>query len=129
MPLENPELFGLVLGGFFLTIFLISTLISYIYLSAVTMTLSKKLKRGTPWVAWVPIAQFFVLAKVAKTPWWSALAYILLIWTGIIPLAIMIWWFWNLAEARKYPGWISLLLLVPVIQIIIPGLIAWVDQK
>jgi len=35
---------------------------------------------------------------------------------------------WRICEVRNKPGWLSLLMLVPVANLIIPGILAFVDS-
>jgi hypothetical protein len=38
---------------------------------------------------------------------------------------IMIYFWWKIAEAIKKPGWWSLLLLIPIVNFVIVGIMAW----
>ena len=119
----------------FLAIALVVGLIMYVYSALVYMTLSKKLKRGPAWLAWIPIANIFLIPILAKKNWvWG---FIMLV--PIVNLIFFIYWTWIIFEDRKYPGWLSLMPLlgfIPVIgflagigYLITLGIVAWVDRK
>ena len=119
--------------GFFL-IFLIAVAV-YVYTAFVWMTIAKKLKYDKPWLAWIPVANFFLFPILAKKKWtWG---FIVLV--PIVNIVFMIIWTWNIYEQRKYPGWLSLapiISIIPVIgglgalaQFVIWGLVAWSDRK
>ena len=113
------------------TLFLIIIIGLYVYTSWARMSISRKLKHKRPWLAWIPIANIYLMTQIAGVPWWTLF---IVIFGGMIPfvgppvsLGITIWWWWRIAEARNKPGWMSLLLLIPFVNLIIIGVIAWSD--
>jgi len=45
-------------------------------------------------------------------------------------LALMIWWWWKIAERRNRPGWWGILIgLIPVVNLILIGMLAWSDAS
>jgi len=44
---------------------------------------------------------------------------------GIAFAGVLIWFFWIIAERIKFPGWTSLLLLIPIANLIILGIWVW----
>ncbi|MFT4249938.1 MAG: hypothetical protein ACMXYD_01095 [Candidatus Woesearchaeota archaeon] len=129
-------LVGIGLGAIGLAAMLVLLLLAlavYIYTSWAIMTIAKKTKTTPAWLAWIPIANMFLLAKIAKTPWWTALIAIL---TGWIPFVgqfvlagIIIYWFWLIAERRKYDGWMGILMIIPIVNLVILGVLAFADKK
>ena len=119
----------------FLVIFLIVAVALYVYFALVLSTLAKKMgKKDLAWLAWVPIANLAMFPILAKKEWpW---VFILLI--PIVNIVFLIIWTWAIFEARKYPGWLSLLPIlgfIPVIgwivdigSLVLWGLVAWRDQ-
>jgi len=107
----------------------------YVYTAFVWMTIAKKLKYDKPWLAWIPVANFFLFPILAKKNWvWG---FILLV--PIVNMVFLIIWTWNIYEQRKYPGWLSLAPIISIIpaigflgaiaQFVIWGLVAWSDRK
>lgn len=127
------------LAAGFAVFMLILALASYIYFALVYFTLARKLNTEPAWLAWVPIANIYLVWKMSGAPTWSIILLVVGIFASIIPfigwilafapMAMMIFWMWLIAEKRKYPGWISLLLLIPIANFVVPGVIAWVDRK
>ena len=112
-------------------VFIILGLAIYIYTSLALMTIAKKTKEGPGWFAWVPILNLVLMWKISKTPAWSWLlvlgAIIPIVGTFIV-LALMIWWWWKICERRGHAGWLAILYVIPVANLVIPGLVAWVDK-
>jgi hypothetical protein len=79
-------------------------------------------------MAWIPIANLYLVTQMAKlNGLWTL---ILLAWFipavgGLIVAGVGIWMFWRIAERIKMPGWTSLLLIVPIVNLIILGIYAW----
>jgi len=122
---------------FFLIIFVIG-IISYVFFSWAMMTTAKRMKTGSPWLAWIPVANFVLKAKMAKMHWWPMISFaaglavffigglfmafqlatvgmILFILGGIALLVFCVFsviWDWKICVARKRPGWWALLPLV-----------------
>jgi len=100
----------------------------YIYTSLALMAIAKRTKTKNPWMAWVPIVNFYLITQIAKL---SGL-WTLILLAGFIPsigslciTAVFVWMFWRTAERIKMPGWTSLLLIVPILNLIILGIYAW----
>jgi uncharacterized membrane protein YhaH (DUF805 family) len=110
------------LGGFFL-FFCIFGLGFYVYLSLAMQTIAQKTNTENAWLAWIPIANIFLMLMVAKKPlWWFILFLIPLV---NIVISIMVWM--AVAEARGKPNWWGVLMIVPVLGLIVPGYLAWAD--
>ena len=102
----------------------------YIYMAYALMTIADKTKTKDSWLAWIPIANLYLMTQIAKAEWWT---FIIVLVAGLIPLGflvswgIIIGWWWKIAERRGFPGWVSLLLLIPIVNFIAIGVIAWND--
>ena len=122
---------GAVALGFIFVALLIALAV-YIYTSWAVMTIAKKTKTEPAWLAWIPIANLFLLAKIADTPWWTALLAILLSWIPVIGqlafVAAFAYWFWFIAQKRGYDNWIGILMIIPVVNLILLGVLAWADK-
>ena len=128
----NGDIPAIVSG--FIGVFLFIGVAIYVYWALVWMTIAKKLNYDKPWLAWIPIANFFLLPILAKKGWtWG---FILLV--PIANAVFMIIWTWNIYEQRNYPGWLSLIVLgsfipivgffAPIANMVILGLVAWNDR-
>jgi len=107
----------------------------YVYSAFAWMTIAKKLKKKKiAWLAFVPIANYFLLPILAKKKWqWG---FMFLVPIANIVFAII--WTWKIYELRNYEGWLALIplfALIPFISIaalianlVIIGLVAWKDR-
>ncbi len=121
--------------GALIVLWIIITVALYVYMALVLMTIANKLKhKDVSWLAWIPIANFFLLPILAKKSW----AWGFILFVPIVNLIFGIIWIWNIFEQRNYPGWLSLAPLVGFIplvgwavsiaNLIIWGLVAWKDR-
>ncbi|MCX6737387.1 MAG: zinc ribbon domain-containing protein [Candidatus Parcubacteria bacterium] len=100
-------------------------LLGYIYLAVSLQVLAKKTGTENGWMAWIPIADIFLMINIAKKPlWWFIL---LLIPIVNIVIGIILWM--AIAERRGKEGWIGILLIVPIVGIAVPGYLAFFDAK
>jgi len=118
--------------GAFIGLFLIIVILAYVYFALALLTIAKKTKTKNEWLAWIPIANMYLMTQIAKVPWWTLL---IVLFAGVIPyigtlvaVGITVWWWWKIAEARKYPGWFGILMLIPLVNFVVIGIIAWKDH-
>jgi len=120
-----------ILGGFMATLGAFAILLTlgvYIFVAFALMAIARKTKTKNAWMAWIPIANFYLVTQMAKmNGLWTL---ILLAWFvpaigGLIVMGVGIWMFWRIAERIKMPGWTSLLLIVPIVNLIVLGIYAW----
>jgi Family of unknown function (DUF5684) len=86
-------------------------------------TIATKTATANSWLAWIPIANLFLLLSVARKPLWWFLLFLI----PLVNLIILIIVWMAVAEARHKPNWWGILLIVPVVNIIVPGYLAWAD--
>ncbi|HLD00916.1 MAG TPA: hypothetical protein VJC39_04170 [Candidatus Nanoarchaeia archaeon] len=121
-----PFFGGLFAGGIILMLVLMLGL--YVYSSMVLMTIAKKTKTKNPWMAWIPVANIYLMTQIAGLNGLWTLAILLPLIPFIGSLAMMgviVWWWWKIAEKRKFPAWLALLMLIPLVNLIVMGVIAW----
>ena len=116
------------LAGLMLLVLGIVFLAIYLYMAIALMTIGNKTKTKNSWLAFIPIANIYLMTQIAKVSgWWTLL--ILAAWIPIVgslalaALAIYLWWL--IAERRGRPGWWGILMIIPIINFIIVGLLAW----
>lgn len=112
-----------LLGGAMLMVTLILGAAFYVYFALALQTIATKTHTENPWLAWIPIANIFLMINIAKKPlWWFVL--MLIPFVNII-IGIILWM--AVAEARGKPGWWGILIIVPFVGLIVPGYLAWSD--
>jgi hypothetical protein len=111
------------IAGTMLLFFLAVGLAAYIYVALALQTIATKTATPNGWLAWIPIANIFLMLSIAKKPmWWFILCLVPLVNIVII---ILIWM--GVAEARHKPNWWGILMIVPIANLIVPGYLAWAD--
>ena len=118
---------GLIAIGILLLIFI--SIAVYVYVAFAWMTIAKKLKCKYYWLAWIPVANFFLLPLILKKKW----AWGFMIFVPIANIVFFILWTWKIFELRKYPGWLSLSVLFPkvggILYLVAIGFVAWKNRK
>ncbi len=105
----------------------------YVYFALAWSTIAKKLKYKRSWLAWIPFANLAMILQLGGFHW--ALIFLLLIpivgWIAILVLLIIA--SWRIFEKRKYPGWLSLSMVIPqvggILYLIAIGFVAWKDKR
>jgi hypothetical protein len=111
------------IAGTMIMVFVVFGLAAYVYISLALQTIATKTSTPNGWLAWIPIANIFLMLSVAKKPmWWFLLFLIPLV---NIVIAIMVWM--AVAEARHKPNWWGIMTIVPFVNIVVPGYLAWSD--
>lgn len=122
----SAAIIGVIMAA--LLVFLVIFLIVYIYVALALMGIAKKTRTPNSWMAWIPIANFYLITQMAGfSGWWTLilLAYIIPFIGPLLVMAVAIWMFWVIAEKIDMPGWTSLLLIIPIVNLIILGIYAW----
>jgi Family of unknown function (DUF5684) len=112
----------LFLGAFLYT-FLLIGLAAYVYMSLALQVIANKTNTPNGWLAWIPIANAFLLVMIAKKPLWWLLLFLI----PVVNLVILVMLWMGVAEARNKPNWWGILIIVPVANLIVPGYLAWAD--
>ena len=107
--------------GPYSTAYVILWLAVYAWMALCLHIIGNKTNTPNPWLAWIPIANFYLMCKVANKPgWWTSLFFIPLV---NIVIGIIIWM--GIAEARNQPSWLGILMIIPIVNFIIPGILAF----
>jgi len=107
----------------------------YIYFSLVYMKLAQKIGVRPAWLAWIPIANIYLISKMAQRHWWP----LLLIFTFVIPflnvvtlmifLTFNFFWHCRIFERVGRPAWWAVTLLIPgfgsMVFLVMLSLAAW----
>lgn len=107
---------------------LVVFLVTFVYWALATQSIAKRLKHDNPWWAWIPILNIVQITDLVKmSRWWTLIILALMVpfVGGFAVLAVLTWWWWIIAERLNYPGWYSLLLLIPIVNLIVLGMMAW----
>jgi hypothetical protein len=117
-------------GAIIVALAIILVIAIYIYSSLALMTIANKTRTKNAWLAWIPIANVYLIVQIARQEWWQIFAlalYFIPVIGGIALLAVMAFWYWKIAERRKKPGWLGILTIIPIVNLIVLGILAWAD--
>jgi len=96
-------------------------IVFYVYFALCLQALAKKTNTPNKWLAWIPVANIFLMVSIAKKPlWWFGL---LLVPIVNIVVGIILWM--AIAERVGKQNWIGLLIILPIVGIVVPGYLAF----
>jgi hypothetical protein len=105
------------------TIFWLILLATYAYFAFSIQIIANKTSTPNAWMAWVPILNVVLLCNIGDKPvWWVLLMFIPLV---NIVITVMIWM--GVSEARSKAPWLGVLMILPFLNLIIPGYLAFSD--
>lgn len=133
------DMIDVMAGGFagffvgFMLFIILLLIVVYIYCALVLMTIAKKTKTKDAWLAWIPIANVYLMTQIANVSgWWTlGILFVFVPFIGKLALvALMACLWWKIAEARKRPGWWGIVIaIVPLVNLVLMGFLAWDDKK
>jgi hypothetical protein len=136
--MANDMMTLLPYSGALLSVIALIWVAFYVYMALALMYVAKRLNDPQPWLAWIPIANLVLLARLAKMHWWPVLlliAFIIPILNFIAMFAFVVYviiWQWKICEARNRPGWWVILQFVPFIggiwTLVMWGILAWSEE-
>jgi hypothetical protein len=103
-------------------------LILYIYTALCLQAIANKTGTSSAWRAWIPIANLFLMCDIGGVSYlW--LLVLLLSFVPLLGMAVDIFFicyiWYNIAQARGKPAWLGILMLLPVINFIVMGYLAF----
>ena len=105
-------------GGMFVMFFWLAV---YAYYAVAQMKIAQKLGHPNPWFAWIPLLNMVQIIQMAQKPlWWFLLMFVPIV--NIICIAAL--WM-NVARRTGYSAIVGLLTLVPIVQFITLGMMAF----
>ena len=106
----------------------------WIFMSLAFMAIAKKDRQKNPEIAWIPFLGPRIIAyKSSEMHWWPWLLIIgffipiINFFAPIIFAVYIVVWNWRLFENVGKPGWWSILMLVPILNYVFAGIVAWSD--
>ena len=100
------------------------SVLPYVWTALCLHTIADKTDTPNGWLAWIPIANIYLMCKVADKPgWWLILFFIPLV---NIVVYLDIWM--TIAESRGQPSWLGLFMIVPIVNFIILGILAFTPE-
>lgn len=111
-------------------VILLAVALGYVYPCYCLMLIARKTHTGSGWLAWIPIANLFLMFRVGGLSYLWMLSF----FTMIIPLVgpfvvmgVMVYLWYSIVVSRSKPGWLVALLFVPFGYWILLGILAFTD--
>ncbi|HNZ84060.1 MAG TPA: hypothetical protein PLA41_02130 [Candidatus Pacearchaeota archaeon] len=109
-----------ILGMIAMTAFFV-TLAYFFVTGYLKYKIAKKMNIKEPWLAWIPGLDSFAIAQMAGLKWYYGFIFFL----GFsmrpsfssIYFAIVVFFWWKIAEKLKKPNWYAILMGIPLINI------------
>lgn len=125
----NSALFPQIAVGVALIVLLV-IIVFYVFGAICLQLIATKTQAGPVWMAWVPIANLFLMCTIAQIRfWWLLLflgAFIPYLHLNIICTTAFNGFVWyKIALARNKPGWIGVLSVIPIVHLIVMGYLAF----
>jgi hypothetical protein len=98
-------------------------ILGYVVISLSLMVMAKKEGIDNAWFAWIPILDIYLMTQIAGIEWW----YLLLMFIPCVNFFVAIYIWWQICEARGKPGVLSLLMLIPIANLLVPLFLAFTD--
>ncbi len=105
-------------GGMVLA--LVANALLYVYFGVTLMLIARKSSTPNPWLAWIPIANLFLLCNIARRPAW----WVLLLLVPVVNLVVLAMLWMAAAEVRDKPLWVGVLILLPILGLVVPAYLA-----
>lgn len=96
-------------------------IVLYIYNSLCLHKIANKTNTPYGWLAWLPIANLFLMLMIAKKSFWW---FLLLLIPLVNFICFLIIWM-DVAKSRNKPAWLGLLMAIPLANFIIMGYLAF----
>ena len=100
---------------------LIGWIVVYGWMALCLHVIANKTSTQNGWLAWIPIANIYLLCKIGRKPgWWTILLFIPLV-NIVIGILVCI----NVARIRQRSSWLGVLMMIPFINVIPFGVLAF----
>jgi len=100
----------------------IINIVTYIFVAFCLHMIARKTKTEHGWLAWIPIANVYLMCKIAERPWWWVLV---LIFVPIVNIVFLVIVWMGIAEARDKNKWLGILIIVPIANYVLFGYLAF----
>lgn len=100
-------------------------IIAYVWWGICTHIIADKTGTPNPWLAWIPIANIYLMCKIADmSGWWTIVFFIPLV---NIVITIVVWM--KIAEALIMPNWLGILMFIPYLNYVIIAVLAFAGKR
>lgn len=123
MPADESAIFAMMAMMSGIMLFLWIAI--YIYSSICLYFIAKKTDVPNPWLAFIPLANLWVMVTAAGKDWW----WILLMLVPLVNIGVIIYIWMCITENVGKDKWLGLLMIVPIVQLVWMGILAFSKQE
>ncbi len=98
-------------------------LVFYIVETVPVYVIAKRCGHEYAWLAFVPLANLWLLCDMADLEMWFLIVWLV----PYVNILFLAWIWWRIAENTNKPGYIGLLMVVPLLNLLVGYYIAFVD--
>ena len=98
-------------------------LIGHVIMAIALAKMAERKHLGNAWFGWIPVLNVVLALQIARKPLWMIVLFLI----PCVNVVMFIGLWWSLAEEMGKPGIISLLMFVPVVNLIVPLYLAFSD--
>ena len=117
---QNPALAYVIFGLIFLLIIAL-----YVYMAICLQFIARKLHVSGVWMAWIPVANIFLIIKCADRPYWWFLLFFVPILNIVV--GVLLWVY--ICQRLGHPGWLAILMLISPLNLIVMGYLAFANSN
>lgn len=100
-------------------------IVGYVWWGLCMHIIAHKTNTPNPWLAWIPIANIYLMCKVADmSGWWTIVFFI-----PLVNIVIMIIVWMKIAEALDMPNWLGILMFIPYLNYVIIAVLAFAGKQ
>lgn len=103
------------------TVYWIVILIIHVYMAICLQKMAKRLNIANDWIAWIPVANLFLMIMIAGKPLW----WFLLMLIPFVNIVILIIVWMKMAARLGHPSWMGILTIIPLANLILPAYLAF----
>jgi len=108
---------------FWVILVILIYILIYAWMAICLQRIAEKTSTPNGWLAWIPIANIYLMCMIARQPWW----WLLLCLIPYVNIVFIILLWWKIAEAMGKPGWLGLLMIIPGVNLVILGILSFSD--
>ncbi|MBZ0214275.1 MAG: DUF5684 domain-containing protein [Nitrospirae bacterium] len=98
-------------------------LFTYVFVALCMMVIAQKTNTPNGWLAWIPIANIYLMTQIADVDWWWVLVCLI----PCVNIIGFIYLFMKISAARGRPELMGLLMLVPCVNFLYLAYLAFAD--
>lgn len=98
-------------------------LLGHVVMAVALSKMAERKRIDNGWFAWVPVLNVVLALKIARKPLWMIVLFLVPCVNFVMFIAL----WWSLAEEMRKPGFVGLLMFIPIVNLFVPLYLAFSD--